>query len=184
MKTKKILTLALACVMALALAVPAFATNTATATGTGAESAVNATITATTFSVTVPTTILISRSENGTITVPDDLKITNNCSGQIYVSSVAVQTATGTYANDWTNVAYTTDFAALPVDSTKYALTINDGDIATGDGLTTIATSLTPINANASADLTLAAKLPASSSTITNTPIGHIVFTVAWYTGA
>lgn len=86
--------------MALAtslMAVPAqAAVNTAGGTG---ETPVTITAEATTFNVTVPTSIPLTVKADGTVGVPSDLKIVNNSAGKVKVTAVTAKDGTWTLAD-------------------------------------------------------------------------------------
>lgn len=87
--------------MALAtslMAVPAQAAAISTAGWTG-ETPVTITAEATTFDVTVPTSIPLTVKANGTVGVPTDLKIVNNSAGKVKVTAVTAKDGTWTLAD-------------------------------------------------------------------------------------
>jgi hypothetical protein len=118
MKFKKaplFLSMALAASM---MAVPAMAADVSGAGGTG-ETPVTITAQATTFSVTVPTSIPLTVKADGTVGVPTDLKIVNKSAGKVKVIAVTAKDGT------WTLTDYAGGRAKLAsekVDAKKLGL--------------------------------------------------------------
>jgi hypothetical protein len=136
---------------------------------------VTLTATAATFSVTVPTSLPVSLSADGTVTTATNCKITNNSTGQIKVSAVAINDA-----NSWTKVAFSTDFNAIKVNTKQYALKINEKE-STSDILGTFSAI---DGGGASTSITYDAKVVAPSSAISNATIANVVFTIGWNTAS
>ena len=130
MKRNKILSLALAAVLALALAVPAFATTTIGTSGGNATPNLTIDAAATTFNVTVPTSLNISVDNNSTATVGKGY-IVNNSTGVVEVRSIKLTDV------EYYLTAYDsqTKFSTYDVGSKKLGLSIafgagaNDADL-------------------------------------------------------
>ena len=102
---KKILAAILALTMVFTLGVTAFADNSISTAGGTSSVPVKLTTSAAVFSVTVPTAFPVNVASDGTVTVADNLEITNNSKGQIKVTGVTV-----TGKNGWSLVAFDKDF--------------------------------------------------------------------------
>ena len=130
-KTPMFLSMALA---ASLMAVPAMAADVDTAGGTG-ETPVTIEAQATTFNVTVPTSIPLTVKADGTVGVPTDLKIVNNSAGKVKVSAVAAQDGTWTLADY--NGGTRDKLASEKVDAKKLGLQLT----AAGSSITTTGTN-------------------------------------------
>jgi hypothetical protein len=204
MKSKKLVSLGLALCMLMCLSVPAFATETEnkiTSSGGTATTPVTVTAEATTFSVTVPTSIPIAVGTDGTVTVASvsAVKITNNSAGPVYVSSITMQDSS------WTLVDYNggdrSDMAKAGVDAKKlgFQLAVGTGDTedkaATEDTSYTSAVALKMdqskwvVNGSGSGNnelsVTCSAIATAVSTAISasdNITAANVVFTIGWKT--
>ena len=206
MKNKKLVSLALTMALCMTLANTAVAAEISTAGGDGAAQ-VTLTAEATTFNVTVPTTIPINVDANGIVTTPEInvVAITNNSFGQVKVSSVTAVGATPAGGSAWTITDYNNGdksiISDLPVDSNKVAIaftpykaadtvtpaTVAGTQIATADD-TGVMTISTPndwvIDGTAGAKPVLQLKTDAITTAVSSTQatahIANIVFVIGW----
>ncbi|MBC2474213.1 BspA family leucine-rich repeat surface protein [Clostridium beijerinckii] len=142
----------------------------ATNPGTTSASAI-LTTEPTVMSVTVPTSVLIYVDQQGNVTTPTDVQITNNSAAPVIVSSLAVTTEDG-----WTLDPSSTDYAHYKVDKKNFSLQINGKDPFSG----AIAFD-TPINGNESLPLALSAGVAPQKTAINASKIGNMLITVDWY---
>ena len=182
---RKLMSLALALVMSLALAAPAAAADVGTSGSTGAVP-VTISAEATTFSVTVPTSIPLNVDANAAVTCANNLKIINNSAGPVEVTGISVQNSA------WSIVSFNggnrSSLASEKVNSNKLGLALKPS------GGTQIATTT-----NDTQDLTLpedqwvipaGGNLPfecagiatAVSASASNVEAAKVVFTLAWKT--
>lgn len=188
MKTKNrilstILSLCLMCGMAL----PAMAADISTSGGTG-TTPVQLTAAATTFSVTVPTSIAITVNADGTVTCPSAsaVKISNSSAGAVKVSNIAMNNGTWTLASY--NGGSRTLLAQENVDAKKLGFQLAvDGDTAAtsqaGNQTLTHDASKWVIAPNADLEITTAAIATAVSAAINEAETAaNIVFTIGWNT--
>ena len=161
---KKILSLLLTLTMVLSLSVPIFADGTEVTGGTGTVP-VTLNAEATTFSVTVPTSLPISINADGEVTVATSevTKITNNSVGPIKVTDVTTNGVNGWVVEELTN---STDYSAEKVNTKKVAIKVDD--------------ALGKIDGNSFKTFTYNAKAPTQSSAINNTTVANVVFSVGW----
>lgn len=125
---KRMLSAALVCSLAIAATPMAFAADNEVSTsgGTG-TSKVQLTADATTFDVTVPTSIAIKVNADGSVTCPsaNAVKITNNSAGPIKVTNIEMNNGT------WNLVSYNggdrSAMAAAGVDSKKLGFQMTAG---------------------------------------------------------
>ena len=127
-KTPMFLSMALA---ASLMSVPAMAADIGTANGTG-ETPVTITAEATTFNVTVPTSIPLTVKADGTVGVPTDLKIVNNSAGKVKVTAVTAENGTWTLADY--NGGKRDKLASEKVDAKKLGLSLSAGNAAVTTG--------------------------------------------------
>jgi hypothetical protein len=124
-----------------------------------------------TFSVTVPTSLPLSMKADGSVVTATDCKITNSSSGPVKVTNVDIS---GT--NGWSKLEYNTEFKNIQVDSTSFAMTMNEVE-------SDIADTFSTINTNSDEVFTYAAKVaPQSTAISTDTTIATVVFTIGWDT--
>lgn len=148
---------------------------------TGAASVpVTVTRAAATFSVTVPTTLPVSVSADGTVTTATDAVITNNSGGPVSVTKVEL-----TGQNDWTLAAYTQDILNLPVDTKQFGLQMNISDktVATSSSGASevLSDSLNArITKGQKCPVIYDALFPAQTTAASNEQIANVVFTVGW----
>lgn len=84
-----------------------------------------------TFDITVPTSMPITVSADGTVDTSSDFGITNNTNGIIYVDSVEVDTL-----NSWSIVDFDTDFSKEKVNLKQFGLKINGDEVSTSGVIT------------------------------------------------
>lgn len=127
-KTPMFLSMALA---ASLMSVPAMAADIGTANGTG-ETPVTITAEATTFNVTVPTSIPLTVKADGTVGVPTGLKIVNNSAGKVKVTAVTAENGTWTLADY--NGGKRDKLASEKVNAKKLGLSLSAGNAAVTTG--------------------------------------------------
>lgn len=174
--------------MVSALCTSAFATNVAAAGD--ATTPVTVAAEATTFSVTVPASIPLSVKADGSVVVPDNIKIENNSGGPVKVTKISMQNSAWTLTDY--NGGNRTKLAAEGVDSKKLglSLTANTNQVATskdGDQEPTMDSSKWVINGKDSAThelpITVGAIASAVSTEITDgVTAANVVFTIGWNT--
>ena len=176
---KKILSGVLATVLVASLTVPTFATQLNSAGD--ATIPVELTVTAATFSVTVPTALPITVDATGAVTTATDAKIVNNSHGAVKVTNMTISGV-----DDWVIVDYdSANMSAEKANSHKVAMVIN-GDKTTADDTISFTESNFPkldgTNAGDTDELVINynAKLPAQTAAINGSAIANIVFTVGW----
>lgn len=169
---KKIIATALALTMSLALALPVCAASISIAGGKG-TSAVTLDVEAATFNVTVPTVLPLTVKADGTVTVADNVVITNNSHGKVRVTDVAV-----TGQNGWTVVPFG-DLSGEAVNTKKIGMEIN-GDVTENDRFAFNQGNWPAIAVDGNLQITYDAKLPAQSEASMGTTIATVVFTVGW----
>ena len=109
--------------IASALSMSAFAVPDGLVTTPGAgNTPVKLTAEASTFNVTVPTDITLAVGADGTVTAPSNVKIINNSSGPVKVTSVAMNN--GTWKMTDYNGGSRTKIAAEKVGSKKLGLSL------------------------------------------------------------
>jgi hypothetical protein len=171
---KKILSILLALTLVMGLSATALAADITTAGGSG-SSPLNLSQEATTFSVTVPTSLPVSMDASGNITTATTAYIYNNSYGPVVVTNVRVATANG-----WSLAAYTTDFKAQKVGLKQFGLTLNGDAAATDGSVSMTAASWPSIPGWDALRLSYTANVAAQSAALTNVTIAGVVFTVAW----
>ena len=180
---RKLMSLALALVMSLALAAPAAAADVGTS-GNAGTVPVTISAEATTFSVTVPTSIPLNVDANAAVTCANNLKIINNSAGPVEVTGISVQNSV------WSIVSFNggnrSSLASEKVNSNKLGLAL------TPDGGTQIATSTTGnqnltlpedqwvIPAGGNLPFECAGIATAVSASASNVEAAKVVFTLAW----
>ncbi len=183
----KILSALLACCLLAGLAAPALASNISTTGGSG-TTPVTVTAAATTFSVTVPTSIAITINADASVTCPSAsaVKITNNSAGAVKVSGISMT------EGSWHLVDYNggdrSGLAREAVDARKlgFQLTANGDSAATsGNGNQALAhdASKWVIEPGESLAVATAAIATAVSGEITTSETAaNVVFTIGWNT--
>lgn len=134
---------------------PAFAAETI-------DTPVTITADATTFSVTVPTTIPITVTADGTTHYLSGIGISNGSSGRIRITAADIIAT-----HPWTLVPYDTDFTAKPVNSKDIAIELANpvrGDILPGQTTT----------------IQYRAKVAPQSTVCTGVEIARVIFTIGW----
>ena len=190
MKTKnRILSTILSLCLMCGMAVPTFAADINTSGGTGATP-VQLTAAATTFDVTVPTSIAITVNADGTVTCPSAfaVKIHNASAGAVKVSNIAMNNGT------WTLASYnggSRDLLAQEKVNAKklgFQLSVSGDTAATAtDGNQTLThdASKWVINPNSDLEITTAAIATAVSEAISAAEnAAEVVFTIGWNTAA
>ena len=118
------------------------------------------------FSVTVPATLQVCITADGTVVASDDVAIVNNSTDDVLISDVSITPAEG-----WTLDA-SFDPLRAPVDSRRFSFAVTT---ASGDALTS-----QTISAQQDLPLRYTAAFAAQSTPIEDTEIAHVVFTVRW----
>ena len=190
MKTKnRILSTILSLCLMCGMAVPTFAADINTSGGTGATP-VQLTAAATTFDVTVPTSIAITVNADGTVTCPSAsaVKIHNASAGAVKVSNIAMNNGT------WTLASYNGGIRDLlaqeKVNAKKlgFQLSVSGDTAATatnGNQTLTHDASKWVINPNSDLEITTAAIATAVSEAISAAEnAAEVVFTIGWNTAA
>ncbi len=171
---KKIVSIMMALAMVLGMGAMVFAADISTPGGTG-TTPLQLTVTAATFSVTVPTGLPVTVSADGTVSVSSTAKIINNCNGAVKCTSVAV-----TGQNGWTQHAWdANDLKGETVGSKIFALKIMDTE--TNSNAAAVGTAVGSIAANGEKTLTYDAQIaPQAAAVAADTTIANIVFTIGW----
>ena len=180
---RKLMSLALALVLSLALAAPAAAADVGTS-GNAGTVPVTISAEATTFSVTVPTSIPLNVDANAAVTCANNLKIINNSAGPVEVTGISVQNSA------WSIVSFNggnrSSLASEKVNSNKLGIAL------TPNGGTQIATSVTGnqnltlpedqwvIPAGGNLPFECAGIATAVSASASNVEAAKVVFTLAW----
>ena len=173
--TEKLTAMALAGLMTFGLSIPALAAPVTTSGGTG-TSIVTLEVeeNAATFSVTVPTSLPVKLTANGTVDVATNAAITNNSSGRVKITNVAVNAQEG-----WTVEDYTTDLSDKQVNAKVLALSINGKGAKTQESA--MAEAFHTIAPGGTEPVTYQANVPArSSATDSAEEMATVVFTIAW----
>ena len=166
----------LSAVLCLSMTAASLASNVITSAGSSASSAVTLTAEAANFNVTVPTSLPVSVSADGTVTVAGtNPKIVNNGPGPVSVTDITISGL-----NDWTVMDYAADLSSEAVNGKKIALSINDKK-AVSERSAMIA-SFPSINGGEEQAFTYAANIPTQSTAIDGTEVAAITFTVRWAT--
>lgn len=160
--------------------------NTGNVSSSGSTGSVPVALTAeaTTFSVTVPTSIPLNVDASAAVTCADNLKIINNSAGPVEVTAIAVQN------NAWSIVSFNggnrSSLASEKVNSNKLGLALKPSggtQIATA---TTGNQNLTPtdgewvIPAGGNLPFECAGIATAVSASASNVEAAKVVFTLAW----
>ena len=171
MKNKLISGLLLCSMVASSFAMPVYG-GVMTQEG-AADVPVELTQNATTFSVTVPTSLPVNVDGTGTVTVSTNNKIVNNSFGPIEVKSVEVQPQ-----NDWEIVDFDTNFKSLKVGSKQFGFKINDVEVELDGGCSA---TFPIVYGKSETSFTYDADIAPQTSEITREAIANVVFTVGWY---
>ena len=185
---KKFLSLGLAAALALSMAAPAFAEDhEIKLPGGDAEVPVELTVTAATFSVTVPSAFVVNVDGEGVVTEATNAKIINNSQGKVKVNSVTVAGQNG-----WALDATTENeeaFKGMAVNTKAFAFTINN-DRAQADGTVDVsdwAVLAAADGAEGGADelaIPYDVFLAPQADEISSQEMASVVFVIGWDTGA
>lgn len=203
-KFKKPASLILALCLVFALAVSACADNNITASGGSGTTPVSLSSTTdgssggdpagTAMNVTVPTSLPMAMSDDGTVVTATDCKITNNSYGAVRVASVSISAAEG-----WNLTAFgdKASLAGEKVDSNKlgFALSIGGGaQVATASDEATQSLITAPIegcymtgagdSSRNSVGVDYEAIVTPLSSAVTAATVASVVFVIEWDTVA
>lgn len=207
-KFKKPASLILALCLVFALAVSACADNNITASGGSGTTPVSlssttdgigggeggGTITPTRMSVTVPTALPMTMSQDGDVLTADNCRITNNSYGAVRVASVSISAAEG-----WNLTAFgdKASLAGEKVDSNKlgFAMSIGGGaQVATSTDEATQSLITAPIegcymtgagdSSRNSVGVDYEAIVTPLSSAVTAATVASVVFVIEWDTVA
>ena len=201
---KKFLSLALALCMVCAMSATAFAAEitesggsgstpvslTTTNGGIGGGEGGDGGVTPTKLNVTVPTTLPMAMSDDGTVVTATDCKIINNSYGAVRVKSVTISAA-----NDWHLTAFgpKSSLAAEKVDSNKlgFALSIGGGEqVSTKNDNATQQLISAPVTgcymtgvgdtARNTVAIDYSAIVTPLSNAMSNATVANVVFVIEW----
>lgn len=200
---KKFLSLALALCMVCAMSATAFAAEITESGGSGSTPVSLTTtnggiggggeggeVTPTKLNVTVPTTLPMAMSDDGTVVTATDCKIINNSYGAVRVKSVTISAA-----NDWHLTAFgpKSSLAAEKVDSNKlgFALSIGGGEqVSTKNDNATQQLISAPIagcymtgvgdTARNTVAIDYSAIVTPLSNAMNNATVANVVFVIEW----
>ena len=201
---KKFLSLALAFCMVCAMSATAFAAEitesvgasstpvslTTTNGGIGGGEGGGGGVTPTKLNVTVPTTLPMAMSDDGTVVTATDCKIINNSYGAVRVKSVTISAA-----NDWHLTAFgpKSSLAAEKVDSNKlgFALSIGGGEqVSTKNDNATQQLISAPVagcymtgvgdTARNAVAIDYSAIVTPLSNAMNNATVANVVFVIEW----
>ena len=200
---KKFLSLALALCMVFAMSATAFAAEITESGGSGSTPVSLTTtnggiggggeggeVTPTKLNVTVPTTLPMAMSDDGTVVTATDCKIINNSYGAVRVKSVTISAA-----NDWHLTAFgpKSSLAAEKVDSNKlgFALSIGGGEqVSTKNDNATQQLISAPIagcymtgvgdTARNTVAIDYSAIVTPLSNAMNNATVANVVFVIEW----
>lgn len=128
-----------------------------------------------TFDITIPTTLPITVSADGTVQTSTDFGITNNTNGVIYVENVQVDTL-----NSWSIVDFDTDFSKKKVNLKEFGLEINGDEVAT-NGTLDLGSKWSLAGENETISMAYDANVAVQGDDITE-KIANVTFTLAWDT--
>ena len=178
---KRILTGALSLAMICAISASAFAGVDINVSGGSQSVPVELTVSAATFSVTVPTALPITVDAVGNVSTADNVYIENNSHGAVCVTDMSIDGVNG-----WEIVNYdTVDMVKQKVGAKKISMMIN-GDKTTADDTITFTSSNFPVmdgmndSDTDKLKITYSAKLPAQIVALTQETVANIVFVVGW----
>lgn len=144
---------------------------------------VTLTVEAPIFSVTVPTALPVTITQDGSILTADNAAITNLSAGPIAIYDVEILAASG-----WETVAYgTLDLKDAQVNAKKLSLQLIFGDEETGTIVNTTGadtndfTNSILIPKGESLALPYNAEVPAQQDTYDAVEFAQVIFTVGWY---
>ncbi len=126
------------------------------------------------FDITVPASLPISVDSEGTVTCATTAVIENNTIAKVVVTDVTV-----TGSNDWSVVAFDTDFSKELVDLKQYGMKLNSSEVAT-TGAVPLADGNWPSIPGETTIPVLYDVNVAAQSTAVNQTIGSIQITVDW----
>ena len=165
MKKRKIISCILAFAMMCVTFVPAFAN--------GQSTPIEATIEASTLSVTVPTSLPISFGADGESKTEMSATITNNSVAQVVIADIRVDVANG-----WTLVPWDTDWQDDGLGAKEYAFMINNEEVSTDGSVD--ASNFEAINGSGGTlEFTYNGRM-APQNESRNVTIGSVVFTFDW----
>lgn len=172
MKTvKKIGAALMSIVMMIALIPAAIAADVDPASGMGSVPvALNQD--ATTFSVSLPTTLPVAVTADHVVSTASDAQLVNNSYGPIQVKQVQVNEQNG-----WELVSFATDFRKVKVDAKQFGMELQGVAVeTTGEA---DASAFQVVNGYKAVPLTYDAVVAAQSSDISET-VANVVFTIGW----
>ena len=142
-------------------------------TGSNGDAMIIVDATPTQFTVTVPIIVSVEMDSDGSVSVPGDYYVTNECAlGPVVITEIKVTSATG-----WTLSAFDADYSNMKASTKTLGLSINGVSVGT-DGSVVMNESLTSSIMNRDKKtLTFDAKLPAQKTSV-NENVAAIVFTV------
>ena len=142
-------------------------------TGSTGDAMIIVDATPTQFTVTVPIIVSVEMNSDGSVSVPGDYYVTNECAlGPVVITEIKVTSATG-----WKLSEFDADYSNMKASTKTLGLSINDVPVGI-DGSVVMNESLTSsiLNRDKKA-LTFDAKLPAQRTRV-NENVAAIVFTV------
>lgn len=167
---KKLLSCVLALAMVASMGAVAFADEIDTS-DSPASVPVELTVSAATFSVTVPSVLPITVNSEGTITTADDVKIVNNSAGKVAVKNIVIN---GT--NGWKLDDIFQDFKNKPVNDKTFGFSINGLNVWNNSE---IASTFPVVEADSSVPFTYNASIAPQSEALSTT-IANVIFTIGW----
>lgn len=178
---KTLISMALALVLICSCVTPAMAAEIGTAGSTGTTPVV-LTVQPAVFSVTVPTALPVTMTEDGEIEVADNAKIINNSVGAVVVENVEIAAA-----GDWELIAFDTDRATLLVDAHQIGIELNGSKTDADGKYTFVADDWDIMAAKDGAEggpdefvFTYDAILPIQTAEMTEAQVANVVFTIDW----
>ncbi len=130
------------------------------------------------FGFSFPTDIPIHQLSDFTVVTPSDLQIVNlSAAGQILITSVSV----AGLLDDWVTEDFAADFKQMPVDSTKFSISLNGNKVDKNTNTIPVQGNLgTLIKPGESLSLSVDFKMSGQSKQLTNSP-AQILITLDWY---
>lgn len=173
MKKSKIISMFLAISMILGCMSCAWAADITTSGGS-ATTPVELTATALTFSVTVPTSLSVNVSANGTVTTATNAKIINNGAGPVKVASVTAEAV-----SPWTLDAWdaSDNLSGKKVNTKEFALSIQGAGVKANGSC---AAEFDSIAANDEISFTYNAHVAPQATAISGQQMAKVVFTIGW----
>ena len=176
MKTSKRIAAALmSAVMAVGMIPAAMAADVDANSGVGSVP-VALSQSATTFSVTIPTTLPVAVTADHAVSTATDAHLVNNSYGPIQVKAVAVNEQNG-----WDLVSYDTDFRKVKVNAKQFGMELQG--VAVDPSGEADASAFQSIDGRKSLPLTYDAVVAAQSAAV-NATVANVVFTIGWDEGA